>query len=191
MVFLFLVDSEDIFWPSSYAIILGHAISFPSQVLVEKSVNGLVTALDFFLRVCWSVCQRAWSLVMGATLGRWRSEATLNLALILQRLLLKGLALVRRYHKTKYQFHVHMLYYKEVIKQINRNRYSIHREYFFIPVLNLHREFLDAGSDVIQAYTFYANDDSLSLGGGKEIPVSVTFNCILTVSLQEGEKKLQ
>ena len=35
----------------------------------------------------------------------------------------------------------------------------------FFPVLGLHREFLRAGSDVMQAFTFYASDDKLDNRG--------------------------
>jgi len=36
-----------------------------------------------------------------------------------------------------------------------------------MPVLQLHREFLRAGADVMQAFTFYASDDKLDNRGNK------------------------
>ena len=37
--------------------------------------------------------------------------------------------------------------------------------FFSASVANLHREFMNAGSDVLQAYTHYASDDRLSYRG--------------------------
>ena len=41
---------------------------------------------------------------------------------------------------------------------------GLYQFYFFL-VLGLHREFLRAGSDVMQAFTFYASDDKLDNRG--------------------------
>ena len=42
-------------------------------------------------------------------------------------------------------------------------------------VKQLHREFLRAGSDVMQAFTFYASDDKLSNRGNKAGNYGVCF----------------
>lgn len=42
---------------------------------------------------------------------------------------------------------------------------------FFITVKQLHREFLRAGADVMQAFTFYASDDKLENRGNKTASV--------------------
>ena len=41
---------------------------------------------------------------------------------------------------------------------------------------NLHREFLDAGSDVLQALTFYATDDGLNNAVNKHAGKNYTVN---------------
>lgn len=46
---------------------------------------------------------------------------------------------------------------------------------FHISVKELHREFLRAGSDVMQTFTFYASDDKLGNRGNKAAEIGVQF----------------
>ena len=51
---------------------------------------------------------------------------------------------------------------------------------FLIAVKQLHREFLRAGADVMQAFTFYASDDKLENRGHSAGAIGV---CVVTVML--------
>ena len=46
---------------------------------------------------------------------------------------------------------------------------------FHVSVKELHREFLRAGSDVMQTFTFYASDDKLGNRGNKAAEIGVQF----------------
>ena len=56
------------------------------------------------------------------------------------------------------------------------------REYFvndyftYFVVLQLHREFCRAGSDIAQAFTFYASEDKLENRGNKAGKLGVCFD---------------
>lgn len=46
---------------------------------------------------------------------------------------------------------------------------------FYSIVRELHREFLRAGSDVMQTFTFYASDDKLANRGNNAVEIGVSF----------------
>ena len=47
---------------------------------------------------------------------------------------------------------------------------------FHFIVRELHREFLRAGSDVMQTFTFYASDDKLGNRGNTAVEIGVSFS---------------
>jgi len=46
---------------------------------------------------------------------------------------------------------------------------------YYSIVRELHREFLRAGSDVMQTFTFYASDDKLANRGNSAVEIGVSF----------------
>lgn len=46
---------------------------------------------------------------------------------------------------------------------------------YYSIVRELHREFLRAGSDVMQTFTFYASDDKLANRGNSAVDIGVSF----------------
>ncbi len=55
-----------------------------------------------------------------------------------------------------------------------KSKILLQPQYCFL-VRQLHREFLRAGADVMQAFTFYASEDKLSNRGNKAADLGVSF----------------
>lgn len=67
----------------------------------------------------------------------------------------------------------------------------VNLSHYYFTVKELHREFLRAGSDVMQTFTFYASDDKLGNRGNTAAQIGVSLTLLISRAILESYEKSQ